>query len=93
MGVLSWAVAVSAAGTVKLAQSRVAIANRPAVENMRLAAKFFRDKGVQSRPIQCHGIDLVTDHPHVNSENVVCEEFEKVLKPGMIMMPALSARS
>jgi Xaa-Pro aminopeptidase len=56
------------------------------VENMRLAAKFFRDKGVQSRPIQCHGIDLVTDHPHVNAENVVCEEFEKVLKPGMIMM-------
>ena len=56
------------------------------VENMRLAAKFFRDKGVQSRPIQCHGIDLVTDHPHVNAESVVCEEFEKVLKPGMIMM-------
>jgi Xaa-Pro aminopeptidase len=56
------------------------------VDNMRLAAKFFRDKGVQSRPIQCHGIDLVTDHPHVNAENVVGEEFEKILKPGMIIM-------
>jgi Xaa-Pro aminopeptidase len=55
-------------------------------ENMRLAAKFFRDKGVQSRPIQCHGIDLVTDHPHVNAERVVGEELDKVLKPGMIIM-------
>src|SRR5438874_13814700 len=30
-------------------------------ENMRTASKFFRDNGVQSRPTQCHGIDLVTD--------------------------------
>jgi Xaa-Pro dipeptidase len=56
------------------------------VENMRLAGKFFRDKGVQSRPLHCHGIDLVTDHPHVNADSVVAEEFEKVLKPGMIIM-------
>ena len=40
------------------------------VENIRAASKFFRDKGVQSRPIQCHGIDLVTDKPHVFAEHV-----------------------
>jgi Xaa-Pro aminopeptidase len=55
-------------------------------ENMRLAAKFFRDKGVQSRPTQCHGIDLVTDHPHVNAEEVHQDEHDKVLKPGMVIM-------
>ncbi|HTK12808.1 MAG TPA: Xaa-Pro peptidase family protein [Xanthobacteraceae bacterium] len=57
-----------------------------AVENVRLASKFFRDKGVQSRPTQCHGIDLVTDKPHVNAEHVSAEEFEQVLKPGMVFM-------
>jgi hypothetical protein len=36
MGVLSWAVAVSAVGTVRPAQSSVAMANRPAIENVRL---------------------------------------------------------
>jgi Xaa-Pro aminopeptidase len=56
------------------------------VENMRLAAKFFRDKGVQSRPTQTHGIDLVTDKPHVVAEHVAAEEFETVLKPGMVIM-------
>src|SRR5437660_2423194 len=35
-----------------------------ATDNMRLASKFFRDKGVQSRPVQVHGIDIVTDKPH-----------------------------
>ena len=39
-------------------------------ENMRQASKFFRDNGVQSRPTQCHGIDLVTDNPHVVAEHV-----------------------
>jgi Xaa-Pro aminopeptidase len=55
-------------------------------ENMRLAARFFREKGVQSRPTQCHGIDLVTDHPHVNAEEVHQDEHDKVLKPGMVIM-------
>ncbi len=36
-----------------------------ATDNMRLASRFFRDKGVQSRPTQVHGIDIVTDKPHV----------------------------
>lgn len=40
MGVLSWAVAVSDAGMVRPAQSRVATANRPAIEQVRL--EFIR---------------------------------------------------
>jgi len=56
------------------------------VENMRLASKFFRDNGYQSRPTQCHGIDLVTDKPHVVAEHVSAEKFEEVLKPGMVIM-------
>jgi Xaa-Pro aminopeptidase len=55
-------------------------------ENMRRAARFFRDKGVQSRPTQCHGIDLVTDNPHVAAEHVTGVEIDKVLKPGMLIM-------
>jgi Xaa-Pro aminopeptidase len=53
---------------------------------MREASKFFRDKGVQSRPTQCHGIDLVTDNPHVSAEHVRGTEQDMVLKPGMVIM-------
>jgi Xaa-Pro aminopeptidase len=55
-------------------------------ENLRTASKFFRDHGMQSRPTQCHGIDLVTDSPHVTAEHVSGPEIDKVLKPGMIIM-------
>src|SRR5438132_233262 len=55
-------------------------------ENMRIASKFFRDNGVQSRPTQCHGIDLVTDNPHISAEHVKGEEIDMILKPGMIIM-------
>src|SRR5215510_7803350 len=55
-------------------------------ENMRTASRFFRDNGYQSRPTQVHGIDLVTDKPHVVAEHVSAEPFEQVLKPGMIIM-------
>ena len=56
------------------------------VEAMRTASQFFREKGCQSRPVQCHGIDLVTDKPHVTSEHVGAEDFEQILKPGMVIM-------
>src|SRR6266851_7033271 len=56
------------------------------VEAMRTASKFFRDNGYQSRPTQCHGIDLVTDKPHVVAEHVSAEKFEEVLQPGMVIM-------
>ena len=46
----------------------------------------FRDNGYQSRPTQVHGIDLVTDKPHVVAEHVSAEKFEQVLKPGMVIM-------
>ena len=60
------------------------IAGKP-VEAMRTASKFFRDRGYQSRPTQCHGIDLVTDKPHVVAEHVSAEKLE-VLRPGMVIM-------
>ena len=56
------------------------------VEAMRTASKFFRNRGYQSRPTQCHGIDLVTDKPHVVVEHVSAEKFEEVLRPGMVIM-------
>ena len=44
-------------------------------------AKFFRDKGVQSRPTQCHGIDLVTDDPHIFAEHVRGVEVDRCSSP------------
>jgi Xaa-Pro aminopeptidase len=38
------------------------------------------------RPTQTHGIDLVTDKPHLVAEHVSAEKFEEVLKPGMVIM-------
>jgi Xaa-Pro aminopeptidase len=57
------------------------------IEKIRAAGDFFREKGVQSRPIHAHGIDLITDGPHIFKEAVNGEPFEQVLKPGMVMMP------
>lgn len=56
------------------------------VESMRVAAQYFREKGAQSRPIHVHGIDLITDGPHVFTDHVEAEPFEQVLKPGMVIM-------
>ena len=56
------------------------------LETIREAGKFFRDKGVQSRPIHAHGIDLVTDRPHVFTDGVHAEPFERVFRPGMVFM-------
>jgi Xaa-Pro dipeptidase len=50
------------------------------------AGKFFRRKGVQSRPIHAHGIDIITDGPHVYTNGVHAEPFEQVFKPGMVFM-------
>jgi Xaa-Pro dipeptidase len=56
------------------------------VEAIRTAGKFFREKGVQSRPIHAHGIDLVTDRPHVFTDTVHGEAFDQVFRPGMVFM-------
>jgi Xaa-Pro dipeptidase len=56
------------------------------VDSIHEAGKFFRQKGVQSRPIHAHGIDLITDGPHVFVDGVHGEAFERVFKPGMVFM-------
>lgn len=56
------------------------------VEAIQNAGKFFREKGVQSRPIHAHGIDIITDGPHVFCDHVEAEPFERVFKPGMVFM-------
>src|SRR6266481_274936 len=56
------------------------------IDNVRVAAQFFRQKGVQSRPTQIHGIDIVTATPHVFAERTEAREDDKIFKPGMVTM-------
>ncbi len=56
------------------------------VESIRTAGRFFREKGVQSRPIHAHGIDFVSDGPHVFTDRVDAEPFERAFRPGMVFM-------
>jgi Xaa-Pro aminopeptidase len=56
------------------------------IDNVRIAAQFFRQKGVQSRPTQIHGIDIVTAPPHVFAERTEVREADKVFLPGMVTM-------
>ncbi|WP_161142643.1 M24 family metallopeptidase [Propylenella binzhouense] len=57
------------------------------VDGLRIAGQFFREKGVQSRPIHVHGIDFVSDGPHVFQDHIDVEPFEEIMKPGMVLMP------
>jgi Xaa-Pro aminopeptidase len=57
-----------------------------AIDNVRIAAQFFRHKGVQSRPTQIHGIDIVTATPHVFAERTEAREDDKIFRPGMVTM-------
>ncbi len=50
------------------------------------AAKFYREQGVQSRPIHIHGIDFVSSEPHIFTDHVQAEEYEQVLQPGMVLV-------
>ena len=56
------------------------------IDNVRIAAQFFRQKGVQSRPTQIHGIDIVTATPHVFAERTEARDADKVFLPGMVTM-------
>ena len=56
------------------------------IDNIRIAAQFFRQKGVQSRPTQIHGIDIVTATPHVFAERTEARDADKVFLPGMVTM-------
>jgi Xaa-Pro dipeptidase len=57
------------------------------VTDMVEAARFFRDNNCQSRPIVTHGIDFVSDGPHVYIEGAKTHDFDEVLRPGMVLMP------
>lgn len=50
------------------------------------AGEFFRDNGYQSRPIHLHGIDLVSNSPHVGPEGVDAYDYEREIQPGTVMM-------
>jgi Xaa-Pro aminopeptidase len=56
------------------------------IDKVRIAAQFFRKMGVQSRPTQIHGIDIVTATPHVFAERTEAREDDKIFKPGMVTM-------
>jgi Xaa-Pro aminopeptidase len=56
------------------------------VEQLRQAGRFFRDAGAQSRPLHAHGIDFVSDGPHVFTDRTTAEPFEEVMRPGMVIM-------
>jgi Xaa-Pro aminopeptidase len=61
---------------------------RPGVplEAIREAGQFFRQRGVQSRPLVLHGIDLVTAPPFVGVDRIEAEPYERTLRPGMTLM-------
>jgi Xaa-Pro aminopeptidase len=56
------------------------------IEGLRKAGRFFREQGVQSRPIHAHGIDFVSDQPHIFTDHVDGQPFDAVMKPGMVVM-------
>lgn len=56
------------------------------VEGLREAGRFFREHGAQSRPVHAHGIDLVSAAPHVFVDRVVAAPFERVFRPGNVIM-------
>ena len=56
-------------------------------EDMQKASAFFIEKGVQSRPIIMHGIDFVSDGPHVHIEKTTTKHYEQTMKAGMVLMP------
>ncbi|HMQ30922.1 MAG TPA: Xaa-Pro peptidase family protein [Chloroflexaceae bacterium] len=51
-----------------------------------LASRFFRERGYQSRPVQLHGIDLVSQSPHIYAEELKAHDYELIIKPGMTLM-------
>ncbi len=68
--------------------AKMAVEIRPGnpVATIQEAGKAFRQMGVQSRPIHAHGIDMITDGPHVFTDGVHGEAFEQVFRPGMVFM-------
>ena len=50
------------------------------------AGRFYRQQGVQSRPIHAHGIDFVSSLPHIWIDHAEAEPFEQELQPGMVLV-------
>ncbi|MFB0994130.1 MAG: M24 family metallopeptidase [Paracoccaceae bacterium] len=57
------------------------------ISDMVEAAKYFRDKGQQSRPIVTHGIDFTSEGPHAFIEGAKTHDYDAILRPGMVLMP------
>jgi Xaa-Pro dipeptidase len=56
------------------------------LEDVRKAARFFRDKGYQSRPIILHGLGVSSEGPEVMVDRIETEPYEFTLKPNMTLM-------
>lgn len=50
------------------------------------AGEFFRENGYQTRPIHLHGIDLVSNSPHVGPDHVHAYDYEREMQPGAVLM-------
>lgn len=56
------------------------------LQDIRTAARIFREKGCQSRPIILHGLGVSSEGPEVNVDKVEAEPYEFELKPNMTLM-------
>ncbi|MGE5334660.1 MAG: M24 family metallopeptidase [Nitrososphaerota archaeon] len=56
------------------------------LDDIRTAGEFFRAHGAQSRPVLAHGIDFVTNSPHVSTDDVRAFPYERTIQPGMVLM-------
>ena len=55
-------------------------------EQVRAAGEHFRKAGFDGRPLLLHTMDLVTHRPHVNWNNVLADEADSVIVPGVAAM-------
>ncbi|HEU5349281.1 MAG TPA: M24 family metallopeptidase, partial [Ktedonobacterales bacterium] len=56
------------------------------LDDIRAAGAFFRAHGAQSRPVLAHGIDFVTNSPHISTDEVRAFPYERIIQPGMVLM-------
>lgn len=56
------------------------------LETIQEAGEFFRENGYQSRPIHLHGIDLVSNSPHIGPDHIRAYDYEREFQPGTIQM-------
>jgi len=56
------------------------------LEDVRQSGLFFREKGVQSRPLHLHGIDFVSNSPHIGVDHIRAFPYEEEIKPGACLM-------